>query len=247
MADDGDTPPDLAPEVRAALADVQAAIERHARDRLAAVELRAAQLDRESTKRATRLQHDAERRAERILQAALEHASVLLDSVEDGRRERAETVSGIESQVMSAPSSQLRQVVRAALHKMREEGRPRGDAERFLVRFGLAEEHGDELATSTAPAPAAIPVRGAAFRGCPGAAGPDGPRPKGSSRSEATDQKSGDSHTRALRVFITRPMYHSASSVCQRPAYHAPTLPHTSPGAYSRPRGTVFSHVAHPS
>jgi hypothetical protein len=145
MADDGDTLPDLAPEVRAALADVQAAIERHARDRLAAVELRAAQLDRESTKRATRLQHDAERRAERILQAALEHASVLLDSVEDGRRERAETVSGIESQVMSAPSSQLRRVVRAALHKMREEGWPRGDAERFLVRFGLAEEHGDEL------------------------------------------------------------------------------------------------------
>ena len=144
MADDGDTPPDLAPEVRAALADVQAAIERHARDRLAAVDLRAAQLDRESTKRATRLQHDAERRAERILQAALEHASVLLDSVEDGRRAR-ETVSGIERQVMSAPSSQLRQVVRAVLHKMREEGWPRGDAERFLVRFGLAEEHGDEL------------------------------------------------------------------------------------------------------
>lgn len=57
----------------------------------------------------------------------------------------AEAASGIERQLALVPTGQLRQVVRAAVHKMRDEGRPRADAERFLIRFRLDEAHGDAI------------------------------------------------------------------------------------------------------
>ena len=57
----------------------------------------------------------------------------------------ARAISGIEGQLAVVPTMQLRQVIRAIVSKMRDEGRGREEAEVFLVRFRLEAAHGDLL------------------------------------------------------------------------------------------------------
>jgi hypothetical protein len=57
----------------------------------------------------------------------------------------ARATSGIERQLAVVPTMQLRQVIRAIVSKMNDEGRSRDEAEVFLVRFRLEDAHGDLL------------------------------------------------------------------------------------------------------
>jgi hypothetical protein len=57
----------------------------------------------------------------------------------------ARAMSGIEGQLAVVPKIQLRQVIRAIVSKMKDEGRSREEAEVFLVRFRLEGAHGDLL------------------------------------------------------------------------------------------------------
>jgi hypothetical protein len=65
----------------------------------------------------------------------------------------ARAMSGIEGQLAVVPTMQLRQVIRAIVSKMKDEGRSREEAEVFLVRFRLEEAHGDLLDEVFGPRP----------------------------------------------------------------------------------------------
>jgi hypothetical protein len=65
----------------------------------------------------------------------------------------ARAMSGIEGQLAAVPTVQLRQVIRAIVSKMKDEGRSREEAEVFLVRFRLEEAHGDLLDEVFGPRP----------------------------------------------------------------------------------------------
>ena len=164
-----------AAELGPAIEDFRSAVERQAAAVLSAAEERAAEHEREAVRAARRIEQDAERKAERILQAALARASSVLDSIDalegelagtmqgprseadrlttnlttqtkgDDESPAAQAASGIEDELALAPNGQLRNVVRATVYGMREAGRPRQDAKRFLDRFFLEDAHRDVL------------------------------------------------------------------------------------------------------
>ena len=170
-----DSRPEGAAELGPAIEDFRSAVERQAAALLAATEERAAEREREAVRAARRIEQDAERKAERILQAALARAFSVLDSIDalegelagamHGLRSEADRLAtnltaqaegdegsqagqaagGIEDEPALVPTGQLRNVVRATVYAMREAGRPRQDAKRFLDRFFLEDAHRDVL------------------------------------------------------------------------------------------------------
>jgi hypothetical protein len=72
---------ELPPAIRAAIDQLMAAVEAEARDVLRASQAHAAELERGAAETTSQIEEEAERSAERILRAALERASVVLDSI----------------------------------------------------------------------------------------------------------------------------------------------------------------------
>jgi hypothetical protein len=140
---DADPPQHLAPELTAAMVGLEAAVQRHVDGAVAAAESKAAEREREALRLASRVEYEAKRRAERILVEALAAAWVILEqSRPDTGGDDVTTVGLVAAELGALPQAEVRQVARAAIQRMEAGGRPRQDGERFLVRFGLHEQHG---------------------------------------------------------------------------------------------------------
>jgi hypothetical protein len=139
---DADPPQHLAPELTAAMAGLQAALQRHVDGAVAAAEAKAAEREREALRLASRVEYEARRRAERILVEALAAAWVILEqSRPDTGGDDVTTVGLVAAELGALPQAEVRQIARAAVQRMQAAGQARRDGERFLVRFGLHEQH----------------------------------------------------------------------------------------------------------